>query len=365
MITLFHVGPKGFNVGNHAISMGLRSMVRGAFGRVVNWISIPATSRYEAQSRAGLTARTIHEINQFGDGVIVGGGNLYENGELDLDVEALEALEVPLMVFSVSWGRIYNRRGELVRRTDAMPDQRIQALNKRANISLARDTATLEHLHSVGATNAELGGCPTITLGDAMDTLPDIPDEDKGGTFISIRTPELMNIPLPAQRRTSEDIRALVAWCREHGREPRLLCHDHRDIPYAASLADAGYVYTENVSQYLSLLRWSDLTITYRLHAALPLLAMGRPFVKLSYDERSLSLMDTVGLGQWNIDTMATANAVGEVEDRYSRLRELPTIVSDTAPIREALVDKMRSSMEAFSGLVHDYHDSTTGHHRT
>ena len=118
MINLFCIRPKGFNIGNDAIFMGLRHFIHEAFGQVVNLIELPATSRYESQAKGGLTSKTIYEINQYGHGVIVGGGNLYENGELDVTLDALKTLEVPLMLFSISRGRIYNRQCKLVERTD-------------------------------------------------------------------------------------------------------------------------------------------------------------------------------------------------------------------------------------------------------
>ncbi len=40
-------------------------------------------------------AQTVYEINRFGHGVVVGGGNLYENGELEINPVALKALEKP------------------------------------------------------------------------------------------------------------------------------------------------------------------------------------------------------------------------------------------------------------------------------
>ena len=76
MINLFCIRPHGFNVGNDVIFLGLQHFLREAFGSVVNLISIPATGRYESQAKAGLTAKTIYEINQYGHGVIVGGGNV-------------------------------------------------------------------------------------------------------------------------------------------------------------------------------------------------------------------------------------------------------------------------------------------------
>ena len=66
-----------------------RDRTFGELGCVVNLISVPATSRYDSVSRAGLSSKLIYEMNQYGDAVIVGGGNLYENGELELRVQML------------------------------------------------------------------------------------------------------------------------------------------------------------------------------------------------------------------------------------------------------------------------------------
>ena len=76
MINLFCIRPKGFNVGNDAIYLGLQHFLCGAFGEVVNLISLPATAKYESHATAGLTGKTIYEINQYGHGVTVGGAIL-------------------------------------------------------------------------------------------------------------------------------------------------------------------------------------------------------------------------------------------------------------------------------------------------
>src|SRR5690554_4219492 len=133
MITLFNIRPKGHNIGNDAISIALRNQVYEAFGRMVNIIDIPATSLYESHSKSGLSAKTVYEINRVGDGVIVGGGNLYENDEIDFSDTALKALQVPLMLFSNSLGRVYDRQSNLVHRTDVISDSKLANLHKYAD----------------------------------------------------------------------------------------------------------------------------------------------------------------------------------------------------------------------------------------
>lgn len=356
MFTLFNVRPKALNVGNDIIGQATRLFIQRAFQQVPNIITIPATSRYESHSTGGLTARMIYEINQYGHGVIVGGGNLYENGELDVNLDALEALAPPVMLFSLSMGRVYARGNRLVRRTDAMPDRICRALNAKATVSLARDEATLDHLHGIGAKNAQLGGCPTLYLDALGDRLPKLHADDCDLTLISVRNPTLMNVPLEVQSRVRGDIIAMVAFLRERGHERiRLLCHDYRDIPFAASFTGLAYQYVEDSLTLLALFQRCRLNVTYRLHSALPCLAFGKPFIPISYDERALSAIATVGFGAWNIDMVATPDVPGAVRDRYGRLAELDRLRAGAAERWAQLRGAMETGFGAFARAVGAY----------
>jgi polysaccharide pyruvyl transferase WcaK-like protein len=360
MINLFCIRPKGFNVGNDAIYLGMQHFLYEAFGQVVNLISLPATSRYESQAKAGLTAKTIYEINQYGHGVIVGGGNLYENGELEVNLDALETLEVPMMLFSLSRGRVYNRQHRLVDRTDAMPARIISALNRRANYSLVRDKATYNYLQSIGCDRAQLGGCPTIFLNRISDRLPPLFERDRSGVLISVRNPSLMSIPLRKQTQVRRDILGIIDFLREKGfQDIRLLCHDHRDIPYAASFTDVDYVYTGDIYTYLAMLQSSALSIAYRLHASLPCLSFGTPTIKISYDERALSLMDTIGLQDWNIDMVQTDDVVEQVIDRYHHLPTFDALRQQIQPRWQHFYEVATSTFHKFAADVLEYSEQS------
>ena len=358
MITIFCIRPKGFNIGNDVIYMGMQQFLYKAFGQVVNIISLPATSRYESQAKAGLTARTIYEINQYGHGVIVGGGNLYENGELEINLDALETLEVPLMLFSLSRGRIYNRKHELVERTDAMPACVVLALNRKAKYSLARDHATSAYLHSIGCDHNQVGSCPTIFLDRMAEHLPLLSAPVRAGVLISVRNPVLMNIPLRKQSQVYSDILAIIDFLRHEGfRDIRLLCHDHRDISFAASFTGIDYVYTDNVYTYLAFLRSCALSVTYRLHAILPCLAFGTPTIPISYDERAISLIETIGLGSWNINMIHYDDVVDQVIDRYQRLEELRLLLIHARKTWDQLYSIISSTFKKFATDVFAYHE--------
>ena len=355
MINLFCIRPHGFNVGNDVIFFGLQHFLREAFGEVVNLISLPATSRYESQAKAGLTGKTIYEINQYGHGVIVGGGNLYENGELDVNLDALPSLEVPLMLFSLSRGRIYNRRSQLVPRIDAMPERVIQALHRKACCSLVRDRATLQFLQRIGC-DPILGGCPTIFVDRMADRLPSLAECDRNTALISVRNPALMSIPLEKQAQVYQDVLDIIALLRREGfADVRLLCHDHRDLSFAASFPDIDYVYTGDVYTYLALLRSCALNVTYRLHSMLPCLAFGTPAIKISYDERALSLVETIGFGDWNIDMMQARDVASRVRERYRRLKDLRTMRTKARPVWENLHSTMLDGFRQFASEVRNY----------
>ena len=118
MYTIANIRPFGHNVGNTAISFALKNMLYDSFGRLVTVIDYPATGKYETTSKAGLSKQTIHDINRFADGVIIGGGNLFENDEIDVNFESLKHLQ-PLLCFSLTqevgyMGEMANSKRELM-----------------------------------------------------------------------------------------------------------------------------------------------------------------------------------------------------------------------------------------------------------
>lgn len=333
MVTLFNIRPKGHNIGNDAISIALRNQVYKAFGRMVNIIDVPATSLYESHAKAGLSSKTVYEINRVGDGVIVGGGNLYENNEIDFNETALKALQVPLMLFSNSLGRVYDRTGTLVPRTDVIPDGKLLSLHNYADISLVRDTSTLKHLQSIGSNKSIFGGCPTIFLGKYNDYKGLLPANDPVGVLISIRTPSLINLPQKYQLGMTDELVKTIRILKERGyQRVRLLCNDSRDCEYASyfrDIANVDFVYTSNVFDYLSLLSNAELIVSFRLHATLPALSFGTPVINISYDERAEQLFEDLNLGSWDIKYVRTPEFSDEVNNKLENIDQLNYIVDN------------------------------------
>jgi hypothetical protein len=312
MYTIANIRPLGHNIGNHAIHFALRHMLYETFGRLVSIIDYPATSRHESTAKGGITAATVHEINRFADGVIVGGGNLYENNEIAVDEVALSALQPPLMLFSNSRGRIYDRNGILVERSDVIPDSKLKSLINRADISLSRDSATREYATSLGLID-EIGYCPTINLGRYSDSLPELPELEDVGALISIRTPALMNVPYRYQNQIQHQIELTIDSLRQAGHKRiRILCNDSRDLDFASSFRYSMQVdslFTNDVYQYLALLKNASLVISYRLHATLPAIAYGTPTVNITYDERAISLFNDLGIADATLNMVKLGDA--------------------------------------------------------
>ncbi|HTF16848.1 MAG TPA: polysaccharide pyruvyl transferase family protein [Chryseolinea sp.] len=354
MKNIYSIRPKGFNIGNDVIYLGVNHFVRMAFKENYNVISLPATGKYEAHRKAGLSSQTVYEVNQFGHGVIVGGGNLYENGELEVNPIAMRALEKPLMVFSVSRGKIYNKELKLVDRTDTMADDKLKLLHQYTSISLSRDQATKAYLDSLGCTNT-LGGCPTLFINEIPQHLVPIMDADKSDALISIRTPTLMSIPVEYQYRLRDQLTEIIALLKRKGyKNVKFLCHDHRDIPFAASFKEVDYLYTEDVFTYLTWLRNTRLNLTFRLHSFIPCLAYDVPAIKVSYDQRALSMLDTLGMSDWNIDLLKD-DLLGEIENRLNNISDLKGIKQKLSGTTwAALRHTMAESSEKFAQLVNE-----------
>jgi hypothetical protein len=354
MINLYCIRPKGFNIGNDVIYLGLNHFIRSAFGELVNITSFPATSKYESHKKAGLTAETVYEVNQFGNGLIIGGGNLYENGELAISPTALKALEVPLMLFSLARGKIFNKRRELVDRTDVMTDENIIRLNRSAQVSISRDKATHGYLSSIGC-DTILGGCPTIFINEMPQHMVPTSERDRTDALISIRMPSLMSIPIETQYRLRDDLLHIIDVLRSFNyRNIKLLCHDHRDIPYASSFTGMEYLYTEDPYVYLTFLKNTRLCVTYRLHSFLPCMAFDIPAAIISYDQRTISMVDTIGLDQWNIHMLKD----DVVEEVRARLRSLDDLAAMKTGQRKTcwpeLRQRMVSQCKRFAELVRE-----------
>jgi hypothetical protein len=353
VITLFSVRPHGFNIGNDTIFLGLRHLLREAFDGLVNIVQVPAVG--SDGELHGLEARTVHDMNLYGHGVVIGGGNVYENGQLTVDTNALRALHPPLMLFSLSSGRIYDNRHVLVRRTDAMPDAIVTALHERAAISLARDEATLDYLRSLGLTSPMLGGCPSLLIREVATPQPDL-TAPANGCLLSIRHPRLMSIPLSHQARLHATIVDLMKALEADGFGPvRILCHDIRDVAFASSLGDVEYILADDVHSHLAVLRRAPLVVSFRLHAFLPCVSMGIPAINISYDERSLSLVRTIGMESWDIDLVRSDDVVADVRDRCRRLDELNTLREAAQPRWSELIATMRAQMATFAQMVKAY----------
>jgi len=354
MVNLYCVRPKGFNIGNDVIFLAVQHFIRKAFKENVNIISLAATNKYETNKKSGLTPATIYEINQYGHGLVIGGGNLYENGELDVKPSSLTALEVPMMIFSASRGKIFNKNYQLVNRTDVMPDETIKLLNKKADISLARDIATSEYLKSLNCDH-KLVGCPTLFLNEIPQHSIQVRGNTTTDVLISVRNPTLMSIPVVDQVKVYEQILKIIDILKSKGYlHIKFLCHDHRDISFASSFKDYEYFYTEDVYEYITLLRNTKLNVSFRLHSFLPCMAFDIPAIKLSYDQRAISMLETIGMDKWNINLIKD-DPIKEFSERIDNLENLKIIKKDLyQSVWKSFKDKIDSETKNFARLVHE-----------
>jgi len=335
-MNIFCIRPSTRNIGNDLIGMAIDLIVRDTIRADINFINVPAL---KGAQFGGLTSKQVHDINRIGDGVIIGGGNLFENGQLTVDGQALAALRVPMAIIGVSHGRIYDRAGvEFVDRTDAMPPAVIRQLVEKACVTLVRDGASRDALTKMGLAGVKLGGCPTMCL-----PAPNPKPVSDGSILVSIRHPGRMSVPPHYQWRVFDDLRRmLIALEAKYGRKAKLVCHDYNDLEFASAFAGVPFIYFDNVFKYVEALQQCEISVTYRLHAFLPCLAFGIPSVNISYDGRCKAMMTTAGMSSWDIDMFGAGDLVDTVMarcaqvDEYYRLRG--SVQAGHAKLKDVLV---------------------------
>ena len=337
-MNLFFVRPNTRNIGNDIIAFATAELLYEVFGAATNVVNTPAL---EGPQFGGLVARQIYDINRLADGVVVGGGNLFENGQISYDAQAVQALRRPMLLIGLSHGRIAGRDGVPEVRTDALHPNAIRHLVERSTVTLVRDVASHAILHELGV-ESQVGGCPTLFLppnGD--DILAD------GDLLISVRHPSRMNVPPTLQWRIADDLRRLITVMRtEFARPVRLGCHDYIDLEFAAGFPEAATVYFDNVDRYIAALRSCAVNVSYRLHAFLPCVAFGTHSIHLSYDERGRSMLETIGMSAWDINLLEETDCISAIMDRalatdryHAALRAAQPVI---AGLRETTMEGIR-----------------------
>lgn len=359
MYTIANIRPFGHNVGNHAIHVALRQMLHETFGRLVSVIEIPATNGSDESGLSGLTPASVHAINRFADGVIVGGGNLFENDALDIDAEALSALQPPLMLFSNSWGRIYDRFERLTPRSDSMPPEKVKLLVGRADLSLSRDSTTHQFVGSLDEKD-QLGWCPTIGLSRYRNILPPLPTSEEVGALISVRTPHLMNIPYRFQSRVPRLVEKAIDELRHAGHSRiRILCNDSRDLDFATAFRysrSVDSVFASDIYEYLSLLSRASLLVSFRLHATLPAIAYGTRTVNIAYDERAECLIRDLELEEASLNLVRLGSSFDDALTRQVSVGGFaPADHRHLAAAWDRKVQLQLDALRRFRSLVSDY----------
>jgi Polysaccharide pyruvyl transferase len=314
MSLIYHFRPATPNIGNKLIVMALHELITEVTDHSCDVINMPAKGTSSVIKIGGIVRQTVNDINELGAGVLIGPGNLFENNGLEVDPVALDALRISPLIFSVSWGRIFDDRGELHPRSDSMGQDIVRALCKKASSILVRDERTKNFLQNMGIERVQVIGCPVLALQPDRLDLPPADLRAKDTAIISIRNPLMMNISPRLQGQVHVDIRRIIDGLLQIGYEKiMLLCHDLRDLRFAAAYSDIPILYTENPLQYLAWLRDCSLNVTFRLHSFLPCAVFGTPSVHFTYDERATGLIKTAKLQGCDVNYVQSPDPVAQV----------------------------------------------------
>lgn len=349
MTLIYHLRPATPNIGNDLIVMALQDLIAESTAFPADIINLPAKGTSAVIKVGGIVRQTVNDIHQFGAKVIIGPGNLFENNGLEVESVALDSLREAPLIFSVSWGRIYDDRGALHPRTDAMGQTIAAALCQKSRKVLVRDHSTKRFVEGLGVHHVEVIGCPVLTLQPARLHLPPPDPRTTDAAIVSIRNPLLMNISPRLQGRVHQDVRRIIDGLTQMGhRKIVLLCHDLRDIRFAAAYPDVSFLYTENPLQYLGWLRDSSLNVTFRLHSLLPCAVLGKPVVHFTYDERAKGLIEVAGLQQADVHYVLGEDPVQQALALCADTDALLKATEVARPTWKSLEQRMRDDLSSW-----------------
>lgn len=304
---IHHFYPQTSNIGDHFVQWGIKTMIREIVADA-SFELLSINSR-GTNNDYGLTARAIERANREANLVVVGGSNLYEGSYgwhwgVQLDVQALKSLRVPLFLMGIGTGSSF--ASELHQPSHRARNE-IKLLNDAASFSGARDVVTLEWLHKLGVLNAQLTGDPATFIFNR-------PLQSNRPGPILIALPPRRFFSSKRQfwrvRRLGRPIfKALVDAAMELiqlGNKVVVVCNDPIDLPVARSLFMNSPTIPvrcpQTVEEYFELLSQSRAVISGRLHTAVVSLSLAIPFLLIDADHRTNGFVKTYQLEDWSLD---------------------------------------------------------------
>lgn len=321
---VFCLRPRPGNLADEAVFDALRRHLRAAFGPWVNLISLPLGG--DPLGRAGLTSRTVYELNHCAHGLVIcGSADARSPDGLDFDPHALEALDLPILGLNWSGRSGTGEDGAPVLRTLGLREDHLRALASRAEWLLVADPPTLEGLRAGGADHAVFGGSPTLSLEPEPlaweEAHPDV------GVLVTVRDPARMGIPATHRAEFVGALRDLLSALRRQGHaQVRLLCVDAGDLAFATSVARADFLYVDQVGALMDRLRHCDLHITFREDVALLCAALGHAFVHFACGPDTRRPLEAAGLWQWSMDLDDLSGLGARALRQASRFGELSAL---------------------------------------
>ena len=306
---IHHFFPRTNNIGDHFVQRGIERMV-GAIRPDASFELFDINRRGENKRDYGLTRYAVERANREADLIIVGGSNLYEGSYrwhwgVHLEVNALEKLEVPLLLLGLGTGSNF---ASPLHRPSNRARTEIKLLNDHARLSGVRDVITLEWLQQLGITQARLMGDPATFIfnqqlqtnpqGHILITMPPRRFWSSKRQFWKVR---LRGRPM------FQAVMSLGETLLKDGHKIVVACNDPIDLETTKDLfSDLAprVVCPTTPEEYFQLLSESRAVISGRLHTAVAAFSLGIPFLLLDVDQRTHGFIRTYQLEPWSVDPL-------------------------------------------------------------
>lgn len=307
---VIHICPSTQNKGDDFVAIGIKKLFYELIPNI-DYRQIAANSKIDFNNFriGGITKNTIDLLNS-SDLIVVGGSNLYETMQIEIEVDSLDKLIKPVILIGIGTG--WDFKSPRPPQFSTENEYVIKKLHDKAIGSSVRDKMTKRVLENIGIDNVTVTGCPAALIYN--QPLKKAEDQNIYISCLPYRMFEpqsfdprinLWRASYKRKRAITNSYFKLLKLLDFHKIPFKIFVTDFRDIPIAQkNNHDKEVIVSSEPQELLMRLNEATTVIGYRLHSCIPSVGMGIPIVPIIADGRSMAFVETFELSELSVNPM-------------------------------------------------------------
>ncbi len=288
-------------------------------------------------------------------GVVIGGGGLLLRDQAGADssasgwqwnttTEALDQIEVPIVVFAIGYNRFRNQEDF----DDVFAEHLTRLVEKSSFFGLRNNgsiRAVSRYLPAHLSSKLELQPCPTTVLHHLRPELVEVVDRHRSMEKRILRFNVAFDRPeMRFGENASPKLESLAKAMRHAGQSGwnvHVTCHKTLDLQILPYLDEAGASYVVDdlteagPDDIIATYSESDLTVGLRGHAQMIPFGLRRPIISVISHDKMGWFLDDIGHSEWGVDVGA-ADLTTQLCDRIDDVALRPVHYADALALAES-----------------------------